>query len=300
MPDLFPPLRYDRGPAFPASLFERRTRTVLSKVGPGWPEPGRMGLPIPKEYRATAIQGGARAEEFGKVSIERKQAVLPTMQGFVPLIAQKEFAPLRIETIPQGSFGASLKNILTEGAWKAIRTRAYAAAGHVCQVCGSGHSAVECHEVWEYHTPASEETWGVQTLKALLCVCPDCHAMFHPGLANMRGKSAEVAERTRLVNAWSESEYQQFSRWCNALHAFRGKFDWLLDLSELPQLGMLDISETWSIDEERQCLSFRNGKLGVVRTALLGAPWVRGAVGYEALDPASYRAETKRPARKSA
>lgn len=300
MPDLFPPLRYDRGPAFPASLFERRTRTVLSSLGPGWPETGRMGLPIGKEHRPVALASGARQEEFGRVSIERKQAVLPTMQGFVPLIAQKEFAPLRIEMIPQTAFGASLKNLLTPNAWKAVRTRAYAAAGHVCQVCGSAHGAVECHEVWEYHTPASEEVWGVQTLKALLCLCKDCHAMFHPGLANLSGKSAEVAERTRLVNAWSISEYQQFSRWCNALHAFRSKFDWLLDLSEIPQLGTLEIDPKWSVDEDRQCLSFHNGKLGIVRTALLGSTWVREGVGYEPLSPESYRDDAKRPARKSA
>lgn len=300
MPDLLPPLRYDRGPTFPHGLFERRTRTVFSKLGPGWPEPGRIGLPIAREFRKAAIESGAREEEFGKVSIERRQAVLPTMQGFVPLIAQKEFTPLRIEMIPRTSFGGNLANLLSERAWKGVRTRAYAAAGHTCQVCGMAGGAVECHEIWEYHTPASEETWGVQTLKGLLCLCDECHEMFHPGLASLKGRTREVTERTRLVNAWSEQEHAQFSKWCNALHAFRSRFDWLIDLSEMPQLGMLEISSDWWVDEERGCLTRDNGKLGVNRTAILGAQWVLGEVGYEALDAVSYRQDAKRNARKSA
>ena len=300
MPDLFPPLRYDRGPGFPAALFERRTRTKLSRLGAGWPDRGRMGLPIGKEFRAPALASGARQEEYGKLSIERIQAVQDVMQGFVPLIAQKSFLPLRIEMIPSSSFGSSLKNLLTEAAWKSIRTRTYAAHGHVCQICGDGGSAVECHEVWEYHTPASQETWGVQSLKALLCVCEECHEMFHPGLAGMRGRTQAVAERTRLVNAWSDAEYGQFSKWCNALHAFRSRYDWLLDLSEMPHLGMLEVSPSWQVDEARGCLWRDNGRLGKARTALLGAQWAIGGVGYEALDPGSYRADAKRPARKSA
>lgn len=300
MPDLLPPLRYDRGPTFPTGLFERRTRAVFPKVAEGWPEVGRIGLPISKEYKAAALASGARQEDFGRLSIERRQAILPTMQGFVPFVAQKQISPLRIEMIPTTSFGASLKNLLTPNGWKGVRSKVYSTASHICQVCGTAHGPVECHEVWEYHTPPNEETWGVQTLKAMLCLCADCHEMFHPGLANLRGRSEEVAARTCTVNCWTPQEHRQFLKWSNALHAYRSRFDWLLDISEFPTLGMLEIDPRWSVDEERQCLTTENGKLGTVRTALLGIQWALDDAGYEALDAQSYRDETKRAPRKSA
>ena len=40
---------------------------------------------------------------------------------------------------------------------------------------------MECHEVWEWHVPDPASGVGIQRLKRLLTICPDCHLAFHSG-----------------------------------------------------------------------------------------------------------------------
>ena len=274
MTAILPPLRPDRGLPAPEGLLVPRQRERLSRVGPGWPETGRMGLPAGGSDRSHALAAGARAEPDGRLSIGRTQAVHSPMQPFVPLLARREFVPLCVEPIPASSWGGSLQNLLTEKSWADLCEPVMARAGGICQVCGEGSGSIECHEVWEYLTPGSEAVWGVQTLRALLVVCEGCHAMFHPGLARDEGERDALRLRVMAVNGWSQEEERSFSDWCVTVTRLRSRYRWLLDLTHWTDRGTLEVdSRYWMSDPEFGGVMADHDRLGRIRTKIVGTGW---------------------------
>ena len=274
MTAILPPMRPDSGLPDPDGLFDLRQRDRLTRLGSGWPEPGRMGLPVSGRDREEALRAGARAEPDGRVSIARAQAVHGPMQPFVPLLARRAFAPLRVEAIPASSWGGSLRNLLTEGSWDRLCRPALSAAGHVCQVCGEGGGRIECHEIWEYLTPGSEAVWGVQGLKALLAVCEPCHGMFHPRLARDDAERESLAARVAAVNGWSQAEDRAFAEWSRTATRLRSRYRWILDFTGWPLDGPLEVDGGyWMADPEFGGVMAEHDRLGKIRTKILGAPW---------------------------
>ncbi|GHE73835.1 hypothetical protein GCM10019059_36700 [Camelimonas fluminis] len=96
-------------------------------------------------------------------------------------------ADAEIRLVPKPLWGISLASVCTAGAWAAIRAHTLAADNGVCRfhATGGAHRGVlEAHERWHYHssTATLTDVWGL---------CPQCHAIFHPGrtLAH-KGQSA--------------------------------------------------------------------------------------------------------------
>lgn len=252
-------------------IFAGRSRTVLKKsFGGEFPGTGKIGLNIqPHEHYLVSELDSSEIWEFGRVSVARADVVKEHLQRFAPLIAQKHFIPLLADMIPTSSFGASLANILTKESWRSIRKPAFVQAGYVCQVCGEANGPVEGHEIWRFQNNPAQSGWGTQSLEGILCVCAECHEMFHPGLANVRGRSKQVLQRTRDVNAWSIKEYDSYVAYANRVHKKRSNQHWVLDMSKLNMRGPLVLKSKWSLEPD----GFISGRsqLGSLRTRIVGA-----------------------------
>jgi hypothetical protein len=267
MNTLTPWLSDDR-PERVASLFTERTRTVLKKLSNGWPGPDDICLPVPRTTHAEMRRLGAVIHD-GKVSVARRDVVAVKFSAHAPLAASREFVPIRVEMIPSSAFGASLYNLLTKDCWKAFRKTSLLRAGLACEVCGYGGEPVEAHEVWTYHS-GDRKGWGVQRLRALLCLCHDCHEMFHPGLANVKGRSKVVRERLCAVNCWTDMEWSEFSVECDRDFARRSTKSWQMDLSQFAEFGELRIDSRWSCQGETLTTKMPTG---TSHAMIAGIPW---------------------------
>jgi hypothetical protein len=279
---------YDAPIPLPEGLFEPKRRTVLPRLGDAWPEPGRIGLPVSRLDHAAAQSLGARIEEDGRASALRKYAVSDLLQPIVPLIAKKDFAPLRVETIPASSWAASLQNLLAPEVWKRFERQAAEDAGRVCDLCGSGRGRQECHEVWTYHAPARSYEPGIQRLDGLMCLCVECHEIFHPGLAIARGHRNEIIQRLCLLNAWSELDYRRYAEWGNALSKARSAIEWELDLTPFAQLGPFEVGPGWRLDlKDNSLVSITERSPDRYhRARIVGVKWSIGDyVGYPIRSP---------------
>lgn len=254
MDDLTPDVAAAFGPAAPEGLFARRQRQKLVKIGQDWPEPGHIGLPIPRSRWGDAIAFGARRHSTGqslkRLHVAKVSAVEPFLQPYVPLIARREFVPLRVEMHPKGLWGASLINLLDERAHKGVRTQAYSAAGYICEVCGSGQGAMEAWEHWSYEAPEPPAERGVMRLQRLVCVCKACHEMCRLDRAAKAKRSEAAHQRMQAVNAWSPEEFVAYLDWARRLYTFRSGVRWSLDLSAISHLGRLTLGKAWLAGEE--------------------------------------------------
>jgi hypothetical protein len=268
--DLTPGVTRPAGRDALARAFRVKTRTVLPRSrGASWPGPGMIGLVSSEVEKNELVSRGAYIDSYKRLSIPRSEATKDEWQPFVPLIARKAFVPLMTEMIPESSFGASLTNLLTEAAWKEIRQRAYRAAGHVCQCCGESSGPLECHEVWSFDDEPVADGWCRQTLRHLISACHDCHALFHPGLASLRGRSDAVIERIKAVNEWTTQEQVIAAQHNNRLFLERSRKRWALDLSILEVDGPLPLKPNWSFSERSGVLAART-RTGLSRTRITG------------------------------
>ena len=83
---------------------------------------------------------------------------------------------LRIEPIPQSSWGTSLAALLPERDWDRIRKRVYRNAHYRCQICGAGKRTLHAHEVWRF-----DDRYATQTLVDIESACRLCHDVKHFG-----------------------------------------------------------------------------------------------------------------------
>jgi hypothetical protein len=254
MDDLTPDVADVIGPAAPEGLFARRVRTVLPALGSDWPQPGHIGLPIPRSRWGDAIAFGARRHSTGqslkRVHIAKVSAVEPFIQPCVPLIAKRDFVPMRIEMHPRGMWGASLINLLDERTHKGVRTQAYSAAGYICEVCGGGQGAMEAWESWAYTAPKEAGARGVMRLRRLVCVCKACHEMCRLDRAAKAKRSEAAHSRMQSVNAWSAEDFVAYLDWARRLYMFRSPFSWTLDLTAIAHLGRITLAKAWRAGEE--------------------------------------------------
>lgn len=138
------------------------------------------------------------------------------------------------DMLPSTSWEANLRTALSEAEWDRLRRFCYQAAGNTCIACGSrGEPHVEAHEAWQF-----DERTGVQKLVALLCLCPTCHKAKHLGYANRIGRLAQVLERLKWLNDWSEAQLDQELRALTRRQEKLSERTWTLDLSFLRSYGV--------------------------------------------------------------
>ena len=105
---------------------------------------------------------------------------------------------LHIELVPRTSWYSNVRSNVPPSQWDKLRRASYAAAGYKCEICGGkGHKhPVECHEEWDY---VIEDGERIQRLKKLISLCPNCHKVKHPGLAQIKGELHIVVKQLMKV-----------------------------------------------------------------------------------------------------
>jgi 5-methylcytosine-specific restriction endonuclease McrA len=141
---------------------------------------------------------------------------------------------LTIELVPKTSWYSNVRSNVSKAEWDRIRKKSYENANHVCEICGDvgtnqGYRhKLECHEIWQYNDEAL-----IQTLTGLVSLCPYCHLVKHPGLAQMNGKLGIVLKQLQRVNQISIEEAGAMLNEAFEIWRSRSKNNYTLDISFL-------------------------------------------------------------------
>lgn len=141
---------------------------------------------------------------------------------------------LTIELVPSTAWYTNVRSNTTKEQWDLIRKKSYKKAGNKCEICGDvgqnqgvRHS-VECHEIWEY-----DDANKRQVLIGLISLCPYCHKVKHPGLAQINGEIDIVLSQLMKVNNMSEDEAKDYLSESFQVWRERSSYNWELDTSYL-------------------------------------------------------------------
>lgn len=143
---------------------------------------------------------------------------------------------LTSELVPSTCFYTNLRSELSTSEWDKIRKASYKKADHKCEICGdTGKNQgfkhdLESHEIWDY---ILENNIRTQKLLGVISLCPRCHKVKHPGLANIKGEIKIVYNQLVSVNEMTLTEAKiyldiVFEEWRE-----RSKYNWSLDISWL-------------------------------------------------------------------
>lgn len=97
---------------------------------------------------------------------------------------------LKISLLPQTSWGRNVRSMMGLEQWSAFaKAHAYASTGSVCRICGGRGEKwpVEADEVWRY-----DDARSLQTLHAIIPLCPACHEVRSAGLATKNGRRRAI------------------------------------------------------------------------------------------------------------
>ena len=138
------------------------------------------------------------------------------------------------EIVPSTSWYNNVRSNVSAKEWDYLRKKSYEAAGNVCEICGDtgknqgfNHN-VECHEIWEY-----DDKTLTQTLTGLISLCPYCHKVKHPGLAQLKGESDIVITQLMRVNEITKKEAEHYLGEAFSVYFERSLKQWTLDISYL-------------------------------------------------------------------
>jgi hypothetical protein len=97
--------------------------------------------------------------------------------------------------------------------------------------------------------------------------------MFHPGLANLRGRGELVAKRLMKVNAWEMHELMLFANFASEVHYWRSGIKWALDVSSVQHLTEFIITPEWQDDGHGGLIATKD-RYGIrPHTKLIGVEW---------------------------
>ncbi len=269
-------------------LFDTRELNAVPALDGNYSVPaGKVYLPVAPSREIEVLAAGARKGPKGGYFVPLEEVGRPEIQPYLPFIARRTIEPIRMDMIPQSSFGASLANMLTDSDWERIRQPTIDEAGGLCRICGEKgrrqSRKVDCHEIWSYLGPDEPDHWGVQRLEGLIAVCEPCHLMFHLGFANATDRYGIAIERIRAVNRWTQPEAERYGHLLGQSWIERSKRPWALDLSSLAGAGPLRISSGWDLSDDG--VLTRQTQHGTAVTVLLGVDWCF-ARGNRAVRPA--------------
>ena len=203
-------------------------------------------LCVPFEQKGVASAAGARwnveARAWTCHPELLRSAAYAQLRPFVPRMHRPDAAPpyIRPWMVPQTSWGKNLRSLLEPEQWDIVRRKAYAAAGNRCRICGGRGPKwpVEADEGWDY-----DDDRGVQTLKGVIALCPDCHGIRHWGKTMIDGGEPAAFQRLMRINRWSRPEAQAavdaaFEDWQR-----RSRLEWTIDCSWVTRVHGMTIGE---------------------------------------------------------
>lgn len=138
---------------------------------------------------------------------------------------------IQVDLIPATMWGENCRSVLTKRQWQYVSDYVRHRAGWQCEFCGAGNDFAA--EKWLMAHERFVYDGNTMRLSALICICPKCNDVAHPGRAmSVIGKSldqisrwyAEVAEidRGEAVARMSQAT-KDFNR--------RSDQEWNLDLT---------------------------------------------------------------------
>jgi len=137
---------------------------------------------------------------------------------------------LEPELVPKTCWYSNVRSCVSPNDWDILRKECFTLINNLCEICGGKGNKwpVECHEVWEY-----DEANKIQKLVRLIALCPQCHQVKHPGLANIKGKTDEVIQQLIKVNKITKQQANDLLG--NAFQEWERKsmYQWKIDLSFL-------------------------------------------------------------------
>lgn len=114
---------------------------------------------------------------------------------------------LKIEMIPQSTWGINCRSLLSFEQWSFIRARIIKDSNKHCGICNIETIYLECHEVWKYSIRKRQ-----QILIDLIAICKMCHLSKHIG----RTKKVEpelydnVIEHIKRVNKFNNIQWETY------------------------------------------------------------------------------------------
>lgn len=141
---------------------------------------------------------------------------------------------LTIELVPKTMWYTNVRSNVSKSEWDRIRLKCYIQANNQCEICGDVGTnqgvrhKVECHEIWEY-----DDANHVQKLTGLIALCPNCHTVKHPGLAQINGKLNVVINQLKKVNNMTFEQAAEYLADSFTVWRVRSQHQWSLDTSFL-------------------------------------------------------------------
>lgn len=201
--------------------------------------------------------------------VKRGDPFVLEMDKYLPRILTKTTTPFVGDLIPSSSWGSSLANLMSDKQWAYLRDLVITANSGYCQFCGSGHS-IEAHEYWQYHEPVNKDHFGVQKLVNIMPLCKKCHFTQHLGFASQINKLDETLFRLSYINRLTKAEMSSYVKFISERYERRSKVNWLLDLTCISSLKVLEVNGSWVISSEDK--NILEGKKGQY-TAICGIDW---------------------------
>ncbi len=147
---------------------------------------------------------------------------------------------LTSELVPKTAWYSNVRSNVPRSEWDVIRKKVYAAAGHVCEICGDvgKKHPVECHEVWEY-----DDVTHIQKLARMVALCPACHSVKHLGRARIVGIYHIALQQLMKVNGWTYQDAEEYAAGVFIEYKERSKHNWKLNLDALKNYSLIKIGE---------------------------------------------------------
>jgi len=193
---------------------------------------------VPREVTVQAPAEVVEESGGAQLSTELIQASFEAARETVAIervLADPTSAKLSIEVVPQGQWGANVRNGVSNDEWDVLRKATYRRADYRCEICdgrGEAHP-VECHERWFYDDMAN-----VQSLVGLIALCPSCHEVKHFGLACKMGNRSRALNHLMKINGWNAEVAEAYVEAIQELWAKRSAKTWTLNLGWLASQGM--------------------------------------------------------------
>ncbi len=263
---------------------EARSRAARPRAATG-PAPAgaatgaRIYLPVPVDAAKRAIAQGAASDPDSppwqsRAYVTRGMDLAP-FRDMLPLALRPKAPAFEFPPIHFRAAGQNLWGLFDDDTWRHVKQSCTSQTGRRCAVCGKtggwfakevfgekgGRDNVDCHEVWNWTMPDQRSGIGVQTLRRILVLCPDCHMAFHSGYAIGRARdngldeqATEFIKRRRMaMNRVGEEELAR------GLDATKGRLKallsgvdkWVIDLGALgAQQYMLDRTPVFREDNK--------------------------------------------------
>jgi len=150
-------------------------------------------------------------------------------------MAKKMTFKLKVEMVPQTSWGVSLRNKIPRSKWDKLRRAVHEKNGNKCEICGSTER-LSCHEHWEF-----DETTKQQKLVGLGTICGMCHHATHFGRSTQLAQQGQldldaVVQHFLRVNNCSMSAFKEHLTQATELFSKRSEITWDIDFGEYSYL----------------------------------------------------------------